>query len=219
VKIISFCLWGDDPKYTAGAIENSRLAASIYGDWLPRFYCANDVPRDVVLKLSEYSDVVQIDTSGDWKFTVERFRAIDDDGVTHVIFRDTDSRLNDREASAVEEWIKSGKTLHVMKDHPHHGGFPILAGMWGINKKRFTLNMTDMLSIYHNKEQYHYDQIFLRDYIWRFYSNDCITHDEIFNSNRFPTERIGLEFVGQVFDENEETVVEHLRALESWCNR
>ena len=35
-----------------------------------------------------------------------------------------------RESDAVQEWIKSGKTIHVMRDHPLHA-VSILAGAWG----------------------------------------------------------------------------------------
>ena len=200
MKLISFSLWGSNPKYTIGAIKNAELLEEIYPEWNCRFYCANCVPEEIITKLKKTSEVIRVNTDGSWKFTTERFKAIDEEGVEYVIFRDTDSRLNKREATAVSEWIKSGKTLHVMKDHPAHGGFPILAGMWGLKKTGVSFSMKDMLSLYKNKEQYHYDQIFLRDYIWRFYSADYLAHDEFFLKTSFPTKRIGKEYVGKPFN-------------------
>lgn len=211
-KIISFSLWGNNPKYTIGAIKNANLAPIVYPNWTCRFYVSNDVPNDIVKELEKTSEVIKLNSIGNWKLTVERFKVIDED-VECVLFRDTDSRLNNREKAAVDEWLKSNKTLHVMKDHPYHGGFPILAGMWGLKKKGFNLNMSKMLSIYSNTELYHYDQIFLNDYVWKYYSDDCIIHDEFFNKKPFPTARNGLQFVGQVFDENDNTPIEHLTAL------
>ena len=41
--------------------------------------------------------------------------------------RDLDSAPTQREADAVQEWLRSGKTLHVMRDHPSHT-FPMLGG-------------------------------------------------------------------------------------------
>ena len=32
-KVINFSLWGDDPFYTIGAVENAKLALDIYPDW------------------------------------------------------------------------------------------------------------------------------------------------------------------------------------------
>lgn len=213
-KIISFSLWGNNPKYTIGAIKNCILQQEFYPKWTCRFYCDLAVPDEIIQKLQGLgSEIVIKNVIGDWRFAVERFRAIDDE-TSHVIFRDTDSRPTTREVSAVHEWIESGKTLHIMKDHPYHSGFPILAGMWGLKKEGFDLSMNDLLDIYNIADShYHYDQVFLRDYIWKFYSHDCLIHGEIFGNKPFPQPRDGLNFVGQVFDENENTVKEHLKAL------
>lgn len=212
-RIISFSLWGNNPKYTIGAIKNTQLAPIVYPDWICRFYISNEVSNEIIKKLEQTSEIVKVNNFGNWKLTVERFKAIDDD-IECAIFRDTDSRLNFREKAAVDEWLKSDKTMHVMKDHPYHAGFPILAGMWGLKKKGFDLNMTNMLKLYSNSEQYHYDQIFLNNFIWKYYADDCIIHDEFFNNKPFPTKRSSLHFVGQVYDENDLTPDEHIQILQ-----
>ncbi len=218
MKIISFCLWGNNPKYTIGAIKNAQLAKQIYPEWTCRFYITPDVDNKIVEKLQENSQVIIVSQQGNWKFTTERFKAIDDNNCEAVIFRDCDSRLGIREASAVDEWIKSNKTLHIMKDHPYHGGFPILAGMWGLKKDNFSFNMNSLLKLYINNEQYHYDQIFLNNYIWKYFSDDCLIHDEFFVKNNFPTKRNNLEFVGEVFDENDNSTKEHSDILNNYLN-
>ena len=38
MKLITFSLWGQDPKYLVGAIRNAELASEIYPDWICRFY-------------------------------------------------------------------------------------------------------------------------------------------------------------------------------------
>jgi hypothetical protein len=175
-----------------------------------RFYIQKDVPEEYITQLNaiEGVETVMVEGDGNWKFTVERFKVIDEEGVDYVIFRDTDSRLNKRESAAVEEWIKAGTALHVMRDHPRHGSFPILAGMWGLKKEKFDYGMADTLKDYEKREiaeQYHYDQIFLGSYIWPSFTNDCTIHDEFFTSNPFPLKREGDFFVGQSFDESDET--------------
>jgi len=216
MKIISFSLWGTNPKYTIGAIKNANLVKEIYPEWKCRFYVASDVDKTIVEELQQNSQVVVVPQQGNWKFTTERFKVIDDNDCEAVIFRDCDSRINKREACAVEEWMKSDKTLHIMKDHPYHGGFPILAGMWGLKKDKFCFNMNSLLKLYVNNEQYHYDQIFLNNYIWKYFSDDCLIHDEFFVKTNFPTKRKSLEFVGQVFDENDNTIKEHLDILKNY---
>jgi hypothetical protein len=219
-KIISFSLWGNDPKYCVGAIKNAKLSKSIYPDWICRFYLHKDVPIEYLEKLYsiDKTEVIIKNSDADWTFTTERFCAIDEEDVSHVIFRDTDSRLNQREADAVNQWIKEDTAIHVMKDHPYHGSFPILAGMWGINKNKFPFNMEESLGAYEEKKvsaQYYYDQIFLNNYIWPNFYQDSTIHDEFFIKNKFPTERIKDQFVGQSFDENDNTPEEHIAALYS----
>jgi hypothetical protein len=46
-----------------------------------------------------------------WRFTVAA-----DPTVDRFIVRDVDSRLNYRERLAVEEWIQSGRPIHIMRD-------------------------------------------------------------------------------------------------------
>ena len=50
-KIISFSLWGSNPKYTIGAIRNAELTPIIYPGWVSRFYCGLSVPINIINKL------------------------------------------------------------------------------------------------------------------------------------------------------------------------
>ena len=50
-----------------------------------------------------------------------RFFPTLDPQVDVFISRDLDSRPNKREIAAVEEWLRSDKYFHVMRDHPAHG--------------------------------------------------------------------------------------------------
>ena len=40
-----------------------------------------------------------------------------------------------------------------------------------------------------------------------------MVHDEFFDKKPFPTKRKDFEFVGQIFDENEKTVRQHIEIL------
>lgn len=214
MKIISYCLWGENPKYTIGAIRNAQLAQKYFPDWKCWFYCADCVPKNITKQLSSMDNVLlkPVEESGGWKFTINRFLPFSEN-VERVISRDTDSRFSEREVSAINEWIKSDKDAHIMRDHPYHGGFPMLAGMIGI-KGGVIKNMKALLSLYKNKEQYHYDQIFLANFIYPLVEDSVLIHDEFFEKNPFPLKRDGLNFVGQVFDENDQPITEHQLILE-----
>jgi len=202
-KIISFSLWGSDPKYTIGAIRNAELTKIIYPEWIPRFYCAkNSVPDNIIKRLKELgSEIVLKDTSGDWTGMFWRFEAIADPDVDVMISRDTDSRLSLREKLAVDEWLKSGKLFHIMRDHPAHAT-QILGGMWGA-KNPILQDMNYLINTYDKKSFWQVDQNFLRDVIYPRVMYSTIVHDEFFEKKPFPKKRDGLEFVGQVYDSND----------------
>lgn len=220
-KVISFSLWGNNPKYCIGAIKNAVLKDYYYPNWICKFYIHKDVPDEYTSILKKFKDIeiCIISQNTDWEISLERFKAIDDPDVSHVIFRDTDSRLNQRESDAVNQWINEDTCLHVMKDHPYHGNFPILAGMCGINKNKFIYKMSDFIQLYENKKiipQYYYDQIFLENYIWTNFNQDATIHDEFFLKKPYPTKRIENQFVGQSFDENDNTPIEHIEILKKY---
>ena len=52
MKIIAFSLWGDDPKYTFGAIKNASIAEELFPDWICRFYVGKSVPQSIPSQLT-----------------------------------------------------------------------------------------------------------------------------------------------------------------------
>ena len=213
-KLITFSLWGTDLKYLVGALRNAELATVIYPDWKCRFYVGQSVPYPFIRKLSsmENTEVVEKAEAGDWRGMYWRFEPASEPDIEVMISRDTDSRLNKREKAAVDEWLASAAGFHIMRDHPYHR-FPVLGGMWGA-KSGTVPDMKDLIDNFAQQDQYGTDYKFFADVIMQKVKKDSIlVHDEFFGGRPFPTEREGLEFVGQVFDENEETVKEHLEAL------
>ena len=70
-----------------------------------------------------------------------RFAPMVDPLVREWHSRDLDSRLSDRETSAVQDWLyKSTKTFHIMRDHIYHV-WPIMAGMFGMRNKERVRNI------------------------------------------------------------------------------
>jgi len=213
MKIISFSLWGNNPKYTVGAIKNAELAKKIYPEWRCRFYIANDVPYSIIMNLSIYDnvDIVEMDRPGDWTSMFWRFLPASEENVEVMISRDTDSRLNLREKSAVEEWLNSEKGFHIMRDHPWHK-FSVLGGMWGV-KSGILPNMKDLIDNFSQQDQYGTDYNFFNQVVMPIVKDDCLIHDEFFEKNPFPEVREQYEFVGKVFDAKENEVKEHLKPL------
>lgn len=201
-KVISFSLWGDNPKYTIGAIENAKLAQDIYPGWDCYFFLGSSVTDNIQDKLLSIPNVVLFykDHPGDWRGMFWRFETSYDLEVDVSIFRDTDSRLSLREKYAVDEWIQSDKTFHIMRDHPHHG-FPILGGMWGY-KSNNKYPMKNLLDSFSKNDRYGTDYEFFYNSLYPLINNDKIVHDPFFDKIDFPQPRNGTEFVGDVFDES-----------------
>ena len=214
MKLITFSLWGQNPKYLIGALKNASLAKDIYPDWICRFYVGQSVPTTIVYQLEGMNNtqIVQREEFGDWRGMFWRFEPASEEGVEVMISRDTDSRLNYREKAAVDEWLNSDKGFHIMRDHPHHG-FPVLGGMWGV-KANVIPEMTSLINNFSQSDEYGTDYKFFAEAVMPYLDKDTImTHDEFFEGRPFPTARSGLEFVGQVFDENDSIVPEHVAAL------
>ena len=203
-KIISFSLWGKDPKYTIGAIENAKLVNEVYQGWIGRFYCGRSVPENIISTLKDIpnTEVIIMDEDGDWTGMFWRFLACEDSDV--MISRDTDSRLNLREKLAVDEWLKSDKDFHIMRDHPYHA-IEILGGMWGC-RNGILNDIKEDIAKYNKGNFWQVDQNFLKEKIYPKILKNSLTHDSFFkveiNTIPFPSERINKEFVGDSFDEN-----------------
>jgi len=66
-----------------------------------------------------------------------RYLVADDVKISHFLIRDADSRLNERDAVIIEEWVRESQnskmSLHCIRDHPSHVGQNIVDGLWGGN--------------------------------------------------------------------------------------
>ena len=131
-----------------------------------------------------------------------------------MISRDTDSRLSQREKAAVDEWLSSSKGFHIMRDHPWHK-YPVLGGMWGV-KRGVIPDMKGLIDNFAQEDKYGTDYEFFAGLVAARIKDNCTVHDEFFDKKPFPTPRNGYEFVGEVFDENENTILEHTEVLRKY---
>lgn len=219
MNYISFSLWGDNPLYNIGAIRNSELIKTIYPNWKMVLYYNSSVPKETIDQLSK-NEVLLFDMSNsDMYGMFWRFLAADIHDGEYVCFRDCDSRLSIREKLAVDEWITSNKSLHVMRDHPAHRAphgnntMGILGGMWGVKSSK--IDITKMINEYsqHNRHVYGQDQNFLSK-VYDFFGEDKITHDEFFENKPFPIKRENGRFIGERINTNEQPLTnDHLVLL------
>lgn len=184
-KVITFSLWGDNPNYNVGAVENAKLASEFYPDFECWFYIHKEsVPEQTIKNLKFLKNtriIFEKDISDKGKPMMWRFKAIDDPEVDIMMPRDTDTRILLREKLAVQEWLESGKVFHVMRDHPFHGAhhMRIPGGMFGTKKIAKIKSWTDLMSSYISPtghKNYNYDQYFLKKYIYPKIKKNMIIH-------------------------------------------
>jgi hypothetical protein len=217
MKLISFTLYGNDKKYIEGMYKNIPLKKEFYPDWQIIVYHDDSLEENVVSKLSKDCILRNVQGCG-ISAAAWRFLAHEED-CERFIVRDSDSRISQREATAVAEWEESNKTLHIMRDHPHHG-HAILGGMWGMIKDKNITSMKNLILSYQNTE-YHVtdrdvwimkDMHFLRDVIYPNYNpSNCMIHNAKDFMSRVPwrceewavdfstTRNDNKNFVGEIF--------------------
>ena len=60
-KVISFSVYGENPKYTLGLIRNLELIEKIYPEWITYVYYNNTVPVDIMEKVNQFHNVESFD--------------------------------------------------------------------------------------------------------------------------------------------------------------
>jgi hypothetical protein len=203
LNVIVFCLFGDKRLYTRGAIINAWLAKYIYPTWEVRFYVDKTVPQVIIDKLVMLgANILYIpEYLQGYHRLLSRYLVMEDKTVTRFISRDCDSRLNVREKVAVDEWVNSGRSFHIMRDSLKNCEL-ILAGMWG----GIPSAMPSILAVLKNFETKTHakwvDQNFSSDFLWPLIKDHAMIHDafyDFYKAKKFPT--IGdsaTRFVGMI---------------------
>lgn len=219
MRVLSFSLYGDNPKYTIGAIKNSELREKFYPDWQMRVYHNDSVPNYVLEQL-EANNVVLINTKVDRNVcnAMWRFAPASEEEVEYFISRDCDSRIFERDVAAVEEWIASGKDFHIIRDHPGGHAWEISAGMWGA-KGGFIENIKEKMDHYIQTSSWvtdrAVDQRFLQEIIYPQALTSLFVNDEYFNYEGIGTpikrdrKLDDFAFIGEPFDENDNQLANH----------
>lgn len=181
-NVISFSLWGKQPRYLDGAIKNATHAPVVYPDWSCRFYCDETVPQAVRDKLEALGSEVRMMPQQKTLFEglFWRFMVIDDPDVSHFLIRDCDAVINVKERVAVDDWLQSGKWFHLMRDWYSHTDL-VLAGMWGGVRGVFPSIQERINSFRSDHVRTRtLDQEFLREAVWPTLAQSCCIHDRFF---------------------------------------
>ena len=207
--------------YWNGALYNIELAKKYYPDYICRFYIDKNSKKELIETIKGDNVETILMEPKEYTFNNQnsrfnhsgifwRFLPLKEEDIDIILFRDCDSRISEREVSAVNEWLSTDKDFHIMRDHPYHP-WPILTGMWGCRNNKI-LNIDDLLLKWetHTPKGIYQadDQDFLGQLIYPMTINNSLEHSEFgirvgkLETKPFPTPRNDYEFVGDVFDEN-----------------
>jgi len=224
-KIISFSLWGSDEKYTLGALKNAELALTIYPGWVCRYYVHRNVDPIIVGLLENFPNVEIIYLENLELAMSMRFKAIDDVGVDVMISRDCDSQLSKRERKCVDEWLASGKGLHIIRDHPNHVNYKshrILGGMFGMRKVAYWPGWGLILEKYKSRgDKWGLDQDILHNMVFPLFSkySDVFVHASFGKFESFAKDisvpRKDFEFIGEYKFYDGKRNLEHIELLKN----
>lgn len=236
--MISYSLYGkkkEPTDYTQGMINAARRATTIFPGWQIRIYHDDNIPDEVLDQLSTIGGptmkLINVVTELDpWVYQdlnpmAWRFLVASDEEVSAFIVRDGDSRPGTRDKAAVDEWLRSGRSFHIVRDHPMHNPTtftPILGGMWGARGGALPQMERLLRTHYADGKQrrtdgrpgfkYAEDQNFLWQEIMPLAWNDCFQHDSYFcreaNAVAFPVDRMDNDYVGNDFSLPDTIVVD-----------
>eukprot|EP01104_Vermistella_antarctica_P006929 TRINITY_DN17636_c0_g1_i1.p1 TRINITY_DN17636_c0_g1~~TRINITY_DN17636_c0_g1_i1.p1 ORF type:complete len:480 (+),score=38.96 TRINITY_DN17636_c0_g1_i1:125-1441(+) len=191
-KILSYSLWGKsdsdviEPTYMSGIIYNLVAARTVYPGWGVRVYTVHDRPK-MRGWFDEFCaagvDVVLVNnTLMQHHMALWRVLPWDDSCLDAVVVRDLDSRVTWREAAAVDEWLATNRSIHLMRDAKAHY-YPVMAGMFGVRPNLLRtrpadFNMREMVEAPLVPHARNWDQTFLTRTVWNtFPASDMVQHN------------------------------------------
>lgn len=226
-KVVSFCLYKAPDKweevmntnfnkYIVGLEENINLIQKYYPGWFVYLYHNPEFDTTKIEHLNKFGNFeTKLVTDKSLNAMQWRFLPNDDKEVELFIVRDADSRITEREQVSVNEWIDSGKTLHIMRDHPHHT-YSILGGMWGMrNQDDFSMYQSCIdynIANNYNSEIHWFekwwDMNFLRDIIYPKYISNSFINSETGHASEswnrpFTKSRDDRKFVGEIYTDKD----------------
>ena len=215
--IFSFCIYGTDLKYYEGLHENLKIISS------HPFFTAN--PHKIYIThsptaIQQYidlyitfpnttlSEMPQTFTDIPRMSRLSVFDSLEDED--YFISRDADSRITPRDIWCISEFIKSNRTLHIIRDHYYHK-MRIMAGTYTIKKGPQLSCVTDAIlrwkatKTINSANDYGTDEEFLESIIYPILKSDALIHtnsvgyaDENTTPITIPQES-EADFIGNVY--------------------
>jgi len=191
MKVFSFCLYGTEPNYYRGLLENIASLQKDFPDFsivVYRGVC------DPTWELPDTVTVVETARVGAVNM-LYRYLPLHDAEVGFV--RDADSRVTARDQWCIRDFLESPYSYHMIRDHIWHKS-KIMGGMFGWKKP-----LPDTIVI-PSDAGYGFDEAFLSEHLYPTIAKELLVHTNLFGFVGEHTRRIvpppsdPTDFVGNV---------------------
>jgi hypothetical protein len=131
-RVVSFSLYGRNPKYQKNILKLASQIERYYPNWLMRIYYDKSIDQDLICEFEcssdriEFCNVSQMYTrlANEKQLNVDfdkyfgmywRWLPIGDHFVDYFMSRDLDADITEREYQAVKVWLNSNTLFHIMR--------------------------------------------------------------------------------------------------------
>ena len=191
MKVFSFCIYGTERNYYDGLLENIQIIHEYFPDF--EIYIYKGI-CDSEWIFEENCKVIDTHKEGAINM-LYRYLPI---GFADIGFiRDTDSRITERDRWCIQEFLKSDKSYHIIRDHYWHKE-PIMGGIFGWKKQiDIDLSLDSVIG-------YSQDMTYLKEHLYPLIKSDSLIHT---NNHAFVGEHVELitiphkdqwDFIGNV---------------------
>lgn len=135
-------LSNEDEYY--GTLRNAQLVKVFFPGWKLRVYTSGLIKKSIGPKFDKLrrkisyfdGEVIAIEeaTMNIVPLSALSYLIQDDPGIDAYIVRSPVTRLSDRDATAVKEWLETGKAVHIINDHQVYTRLRLLPHLWGARK-------------------------------------------------------------------------------------
>ena len=158
-KVLSYSL--DHPDLVTTALQNVKLAKTIFPDWICRFYTSANIETS---KFSAFDNVEIVENKEDiLSPSVWRFEVADDNSVDAFLIRDMNDPFTEELYESLESWVSSKEVFFVSKSPEDI--IPIMPGKWGMKSDGKTKMKQTLLRFFSRSEKINYDNLDLA-FMW-----------------------------------------------------
>lgn len=192
MPVISFCLYGTDPNYHTGLLENLEIVQTHLPGFSVVVYKGD---CDPTWTIPEWVKVVETGKTGAINMLYRYLPLLTE---PTGFIRDTDSRITERDRWCMTAFLNSSFHYHVIRDHEWHKS-PIMGGLFGWKKP-----IPDLVLPLNQEATYGMDESVLTLLLYPRIQSDLLVHTNVFARHREHSERIAIpmadptDFVGNV---------------------